>query len=62
VQNKGIGPAIVKSVTIKMNGKPVQSFLEIFEALGDSAAQNYSYSTINGQVLSAGEKLQPFFY
>ena len=61
VENKGIGPAIVKNVTVKMNGESFNSFKEVFEALGDTTSQDYIYSRIGGQVIAPGEKLQPFY-
>lgn len=60
VSNKGIGPALVKKVTIKLDGKEVRNLDEMFQLLTDSVFQDFGYSTIQGRVLAAGEKMHAF--
>lgn len=54
--NKGVGPAQVKSVQVFVNGQPQKNWGAVF---GSMRLQdlNYGQSTLNGDVLSAGEKL-----
>ncbi|MBX2946599.1 MAG: hypothetical protein KF725_12265 [Cyclobacteriaceae bacterium] len=60
VSNKGIGPALVKKVTLKLDGKEFNSLSEMFEVLTDSTFQNYGYSTIQGRVIAPGEHMRAF--
>ncbi len=54
--NPGVGPAIVRSVELKVDGKPERNWLQVFKALG-LAKDNIRFrqSTLNGFVLSPGE-------
>lgn len=61
LENKGIGPAIVNSVSLKMNEQSFINFQKVFEALGDTVAHDYSYSSIGERVIAPGEIIQPFF-
>lgn len=60
VTNKGIGPALVKKVTIKLDGKEVRNLSELFLHLTDSAFQDFGYSTVQGRVIAAGEQVRAF--
>lgn len=60
VSNKGIGPALVKKVTIRLDGKELQNLSEMFNILTDSTFQEYGYSTIQGRVIAAGEQMRVF--
>lgn len=60
VSNKGIGPALVKKVTIKLDGKEMSDLTELFQVLTDSSFQDFGYSTIQGRVLAAGEQMTAF--
>ncbi|HEX7340653.1 MAG TPA: hypothetical protein VF269_00100 [Rhodanobacteraceae bacterium] len=56
--NKGVGPAIVKSVQVTVDGKPQLDWKHVFAALHVSAAENgYGFSTLSAAVLSPGDKL-----
>jgi hypothetical protein len=61
LENKGIGPAIVKKVTLKLDGDEFKSFGKLFEALGDTTFETYTYSTVSNKVLAPGEAIRPFF-
>lgn len=54
--NKGVGPAIVRSVEITVDGKPQVNWKGVFDTLGLSSLK-WGYSTLNGNVLSPGESL-----
>lgn len=56
VANRGVGPAIVKSVRVDADGKPVRSWKELYARLRFEDADPY-YSTLSGQVFSAGQDM-----
>src|SRR5689334_7799721 len=57
VYNKGVGPAIVKSVQIFIDGKPQTTWAHVLIALG-LTAEHYTQSTLNPGVISAGEQVR----
>jgi hypothetical protein len=57
VYNKGVGPAIVKSAQVFIDGKPQTSWAHVLEALG-LPSNDYLQSTINPDVISAGEQVR----
>ncbi|MGH8192125.1 MAG: hypothetical protein ACREP2_11830 [Rhodanobacteraceae bacterium] len=56
VYNKGVGPAIVRSAQIFVDGKPQPNWDHVLAALG-LPPHHYQQSTINPNVLSPGEKV-----
>jgi hypothetical protein len=54
--NKGVGPAQVKSVQAFVDGKLQRNWTSVFMSMR-LAGMDYGQSTLNGDVLSAGEKL-----
>lgn len=56
VANKGVGPAIVRSAQIFVDGKPQPDWKHVLQALG-TAPHRYSQSTLNPNVLAPGEKV-----
>lgn len=54
--NKGVGPAQVKSVQVSVDGKPQRNWAAVFRSMRLENL-NYGQSTLAGDVLSAGEKL-----
>ncbi len=54
--NKGVGPAIVRNVQVLVDGKPQTTWKQVFGALG-LANDTFSYSSLDRNVLSAGETL-----
>jgi hypothetical protein len=57
VYNKGVGPAIVKSAQIFVDGKPQTSWVKVLDALG-LPSRDYVQSTLNPAVISAGEQVR----
>lgn len=55
VYNKGVGPAIVRSAQIWVDGKPQTDWSHVLDALGVARPVTYSESTIYPGVVSAGE-------
>jgi hypothetical protein len=56
VLNKGVGPAIVRSVRIWVDDKPQHDWNHVFAALGLPVSSRRT-STIDGNVLSPGESV-----
>ncbi|HWU75848.1 MAG TPA: hypothetical protein VN043_05045 [Rhodanobacter sp.] len=57
VYNKGVGPAIVRSAQIRVDGKPQKDWNHVLAALG-LPPHHYIQSTLNPDVLSPGEQVQ----
>lgn len=55
VYNKGVGPAIVRSAQIWVDGKSQTDWNHVLDALGVAKPRTYSESTIYPGVVSAGE-------
>jgi hypothetical protein len=70
--NKGVGPAIIHNVTVKVDGRPVSDWVDVVERLmgpekpagwirsSATPAFGYSESDMSGRVLSAGESMTIF--
>lgn len=56
VHNKGVGPAIVDSVRVWVDGKPRRSWAEVLVSL-DVPAEDFMVSTISRSVISPGERV-----
>lgn len=57
VSNQGVGPAIVRGVQVRMDGKPQSDWNHIVANMG-LPPHSFFQSTINRYVLSPGERLQ----
>ncbi|HEX3895538.1 MAG TPA: hypothetical protein VHW73_04950 [Rudaea sp.] len=53
--NKGVGPAMIRSVRMYVDGKPQHNWHDTLTALGLKFDHSVPYSTISGIVLSAGD-------
>ncbi|HEY2799089.1 MAG TPA: hypothetical protein VGI85_00715 [Chthoniobacterales bacterium] len=53
--NKGFGPAVIRHVTIRVDGHPVRNWNEAFQRLVGPGKYKFSGSSMKGHVLSAGE-------
>ena len=58
LENKGVGPAMIRSVQVYVDGKVQPDWAQVFHALGLSDLAGTPYSTINGVVLAAGDRIQ----
>jgi hypothetical protein len=58
VFNKGVGPALVRSVQVFVDGKPQPDWAHVMSALGLSDKISLQQSTLANNVLSANEKLE----
>jgi hypothetical protein len=55
VTNKGVGPAIVRSAQVFVDGKPQPDWQHVLKALG--TVHTYSQVTLNPNVFAPGEKV-----
>jgi hypothetical protein len=60
VENKGIGPAIVKSAVITIDGKPMKNNAQLFNTVLGTSQFNVINSSLEGRVMSAGESIEIF--
>src|SRR5690348_5638766 len=60
--NKGVGPAIIHSVKILVDGKPQRNWSAVFSALGIDYDHHIPYSTINGVVISANDHIDQLLF
>jgi hypothetical protein len=60
VGNKGVGPAIIRHVIVKVDGQPVKDWNELLNKLLGSGQQRYSESDITGHVFAPGESMNVF--
>src|SRR5438105_12447270 len=58
--NKGVGPAIIKDVIVRVDDQPVTNWIEAFEKLVGNGKPSYAESDMSGRVLSAGESITIF--
>jgi hypothetical protein len=57
VYNKGVGPAIVKSAQVFIDGKPQTDWAHVLTSLG-LPPHDYAQSTLNPDVISPGEEVR----
>lgn len=60
VSNKGVGPAIIKHVVVKVDEQPVRNWNDLLDKLTGSGKHRYSESDITGHVFAAGESMDVF--
>lgn len=57
VANKGVGPALIKDVVITFDGRAVSSWNELLDGALGPGKHHRAYSTVDGRVLGAGERI-----
>lgn len=60
VSNKGVGPAIIQHVIVKVDDHPVQTWNEVLDKFLGRGKHRYSESDITGHVFAAGESMTVF--
>jgi hypothetical protein len=60
VSNKGVGPAIIRHVIVKVDDQPVKNWNEMLDKLTGPGQHRYSESDITGHVFAAGESMNVF--
>jgi len=59
--NKGVGPAMIKNVVVRVDGQPVKNWVEVMSKLtGPGEEPHFEESDMNGRVLAAGESMAIF--
>jgi len=58
--NKGVGPAIIRHVIVKVDGQPVRNWKEALERILGPGEHLLSESDMRGHVLAAGESMTVF--
>ena len=62
VANKGVGPAIVRHVVVRVDGQPVRTWHDALVKILGPGEYTFSQSTIGGHVLAAGETLNALLW
>ena len=60
MSNKGVGPAIIRHVIVKVDGQPVQDWSEALDKLIGPGEHHYSETDISGHVFAANESVDVF--
>ena len=55
LSNKGVGPAIIKDVIVRVDGQPMRNWNEVFNKLLGPGEHHASETDMNSHILSAGE-------
>jgi hypothetical protein len=58
--NKGVGPAIIRQVIVKVDGQPVRTWREALEKILGPGEHLGSESDMSGRVFAAGESMTVF--
>jgi len=58
--NKGVGPAIIRHVIVKVDGQPVRNWREALERIFGPGEHLGSESDMSGRVFAAGESMTVF--
>jgi hypothetical protein len=58
--NKGVGPAIIRNVIVKVDGQPVKNWYEVLDRLVGPGEHPGSESDMSGIVFAAGESMTIF--
>lgn len=58
LENTGVGPAVINSIVVSVDGKPRRSWEEVVTALfGDAAPARFGHATVLDHSLRAGDKV-----
>lgn len=55
--NKGVGPAIIRHVIVKVDDQPMQNWHDVMQKLLGPGVHHFSESDMSNHVLSAGESM-----
>jgi hypothetical protein len=58
--NKGVGPAIIRNVIVKVDGKPVKNWYEVLDRLVGTGEHPGSEMDMSGHVFAPGESMNIF--
>lgn len=57
IENKGVGPAIVRHVVVKVDGESFRNWHDALQKLIGPGEYRFTQSTISGRVFAAGESM-----
>lgn len=57
VSNNGVGPAIIRDVTLLRDGQPTTAYDDLFAIFPDDVST--SWSSMNGRIMAAGNVVEP---
>lgn len=57
IENKGVGPAVVRSLRVHVDGVAMRDWPAVFDALGLPDLRDTGASTLNGVVMAPGESI-----
>ena len=60
VANKGVGPAIIRHVIVRLDGQPVKNWNELLDKVVGPETHRFSESDINGHVFGPNESMDVF--
>jgi hypothetical protein len=60
VQNKGVGPAIIKYAYVRVDGKPQRNWREVIVALTGQASTDFSVDSLTRRVMAANDDFKAF--
>jgi len=60
VANKGVGPAIIRHVMVKLDGQPVQNWNEVLDKFIGPGRHHFSESDLTGHVFAPNESMDVF--
>lgn len=58
VQNKGVGPAIIKYAVVTVDGKPKRKWFEVVEALTGNKTRNFDTDALTHRVMAANDEFK----
>jgi hypothetical protein len=58
--NKGVGPAIIRNVVVKVDGQPVRNWYEVLDKLIGPGEHRGSENDMSGRVFAPGESMTIF--
>ena len=60
VANKGVGPAIIRHVIVKVDGQPMKDWNNVLDKFGVPGPHHFSESDITGHVFAPNESMDVF--
>ena len=57
IDNKGVGPAIIRNVIVRVDGEPVRHWHDALQKLLGPGEYKFTQSSISGHTFSAGESM-----
>jgi len=60
LSNKGVGPAIIRHVIVKVDGQPVRNWNEVLDKFLGTGKHRFSESDMSGHVLAPNESMTVF--